>query len=78
MELVNNTTEPINLGADVKTCKIWTTEERKEKNQNSMYYKFSKCGSIKNVWTEEFIADINIEEGIDNESKEIIDKAHST
>ena len=51
VELVNNTTEPINLGADVKTCKIWTTEESEEKNQNSTYYKFSKCGSIKNVQT---------------------------
>ena len=60
VQLVNNTSEAITLGADVKTCKIWTTEDSEENDENCRYYKFSRCGNIKNVKTEEFIADINI------------------
>ena len=34
VELVNNTSEPITLGADVKTCKIWAMEDSEENDQN--------------------------------------------
>ena len=72
LELVNNTSEIVKLGDDVKTFKVWATEDPSE---NTSYYEFSRYGNIK---PEDGLAEIHIEEDIDEDAREIIQKAHSS
>ena len=76
VEMVNNTSEIVTLGDEVKFCKVWTTEEGvSDSSENSHYYEFSKNCSMK---PEEGIAEIHIEEDINEEARDIIQQVHLT
>ena len=76
VEMVNNTSEIVTLGDEVKFCKVWTTEEGiSDSSENSRYYEFSKYCSMK---PEEGLAEIHIEEDINEDARDIIQQVHLT
>ena len=77
IELANDTEEPITLGVHVKSCKIWTTEESQNNDDTNSYYKFSNMKVNEAKDGDENMKEIRKGDDIEENAKEMIDKAHN-